>query len=174
MADKPAGWVDFAEVRKIPMVDVLEYVGWLEKLERSGDELKGACPLCGRGEEKQSFSVNVVKLPNVFFCHACKRKGNVLDFAVFYLQKEKPEADLKAGAAWLANLVGEIEQRRNATEDETEIKEPEGLRVHVDALVNAVVLSLERRLERRETLVRDLTDIVLGVLEVIERRRGDE
>ncbi len=172
MADKPAGWVDFAEARKVPFVDVLEHIGWLGKLERSGDELKGVCPLCGRGETKQGFSVNVGK--NVFFCHACKKKGNVIDFAVFHLQKENLQADLKAGATWLANLVGEVEQRRNAAEDEREVEEPGGLRVHVDALVNAVVSGLEQRLEKRETLVRDLTDLVLGVLEVIERRRVDE
>ena len=172
MAEKPAWWVDFAEVRKVPFGDVLEHIGWLGKLERSGEELKGACPLCGRGETKQGFSVNVGK--NVFFCHACKKKGNVIDFAQFHLQKEKPEADLKAGAAWLVALAREMEQRRKVAEDEREIGEPEGLRVHVDAVVEAFVSGLERRLEKRETLVRDLTDLVLGVVEVIERRRIGE
>lgn len=168
MAEKPAGWVDFAEVRKVPFVDVLEHIGALRQLERRGEEVKGVCPLCGKGEGKESFSVNVPK--NVFVCHACKKKGNVLDFARFWLQKgDNPQADLKAGAAWLAKLQ---QRERTASEAEPGAGDKE-LRAHVDAVVEAFVSGLERRLEKRETLVRDLTDLLLGVLEVFRHKRVD-
>ena len=81
MADnKGKNWIDFAELKtRIRFEHVLDRLELTAKLERAGDELRGQCPICKRGDEKsKSFSINTSK--QVFQCFACKRKGNVLDF----------------------------------------------------------------------------------------------
>ncbi|MDA2933234.1 CHC2 zinc finger domain-containing protein [Acidobacteria bacterium AH-259-D05] len=72
-------WVDFQEVKRVvTMRMLLEHYGvnWLRK---SGDELRGRCPL-HEGEGERAFHVNLSK--NVFHCFSCKAKGNVLDFVI--------------------------------------------------------------------------------------------
>jgi hypothetical protein len=78
---KGKNWINFQELKaSITFEHVLERLALLPALERAGDELRGQCPICKRGDEKSKrFSVNVSK--QVFQCFACKRRGNVLDFA---------------------------------------------------------------------------------------------
>ncbi|MDP2896374.1 MAG: CHC2 zinc finger domain-containing protein [bacterium] len=69
-------WVDFKAVKAaVTMQMVLDHYGvnWLRK---SGDELRGKCPIHG-GEGERSFHVNAGK--GAFHCFSCQAKGNVLD-----------------------------------------------------------------------------------------------
>jgi hypothetical protein len=77
-------------------VDALQELGLLEKLRREGDELKGLCPI--HGGEKESFGVHVVR--GVFNCFACKKKGNVLDFVMFF-----QHVNVKEAGQWLIALL---------------------------------------------------------------------
>jgi DNA primase len=72
-------WVDFKEIKKkIGMEMVLEHYGLLEKLNKSGQNLVGCCPI-HKGSNPRQFSVNLER--NIFNCFGnCKSGGNVLDF----------------------------------------------------------------------------------------------
>ena len=74
-------WVDFSEVREhCSMTMILDHYGvnWLRK---SGDELRGRCPI-HEGSEGRSFHVNVKR--NIFNCFnaSCGVKGSVIDFTM--------------------------------------------------------------------------------------------
>ena len=72
-------WVNFQEIKdRVTMADVLGYYGLLDKLQRKGDNLVGACPIHG-GKNKSQFHVSLSK--NNFNCFGdCHAGGNVLDF----------------------------------------------------------------------------------------------
>jgi hypothetical protein len=91
-----AGYVDLNRAKQVPFVDALQELGLLENLRRDGDELKGICPL--HGGEKESFGVHVSR--GVFNCFACKKKGNVLDFVMFF-----KKVNVKEAGQWLIALL---------------------------------------------------------------------
>lgn len=93
---QPAGYVDLNRAKQVPFVDALQELGLLEKLRREGDELKGICPI--HGGEKESFGVQVVK--GFFNCFACKKKGNVLDFVMFF-----KKVNVKEAGQWLIDVL---------------------------------------------------------------------
>jgi CHC2 zinc finger len=96
--DKRADWVDLDRVKtEVAWADVLEALGLLERLERSGDELRGKCMFCGKGKDT-SFSANVVKRNWQTFC--CKRKGNLLGFVMQYQQ-----LGVKEAGKWLEQFL---------------------------------------------------------------------
>lgn len=73
-------WVDFKKVKSaVSMQMVLDHYG-IKGLTRSGDELRGSCPIHKGSARSKNFSVNLQK--NAFKCFSsdCKAKGNVLDF----------------------------------------------------------------------------------------------
>jgi hypothetical protein len=102
---QPAGYVDLNRAKQVPLVDALQELGLLENLRRDGDELKGICPL--HGGEKESFGVQVVR--GVFNCFACKKKGNVLDFVMFF-----KKVSVKEAGRWLIDVL-----ERSADQGET-------------------------------------------------------
>lgn len=71
--------VDFNLIKSAVTMEMLIVQYGITGLARSGDELRGVCPV-HRGKSKREFSVNLVK--NTFCCFAptCKARGNVLDF----------------------------------------------------------------------------------------------
>lgn len=89
-------WVDFQALKEhITFEQVLERLDLLPGLERAGDELRGQCPICKRGDaNSKRFSINVSK--QVFQCFACKKRGNVLDFTAAV-----QETDVHHAALWL-------------------------------------------------------------------------
>lgn len=89
-------WVDFQELKeRVTFEQVLERLELLPGLERAGDELRGQCPICKRGDAKSKcFSINVSK--QVFQCFACKKRGNVLDFTA-----AARDTDVHRAALWL-------------------------------------------------------------------------
>jgi transposase len=76
-----AGSIDYAALRsQVNMAQVLEQLGWLNRLTGSDAQRRGPCPIHGADEGRhRSFSVNLTK--NVFHCFhpPCGAKGNVLD-----------------------------------------------------------------------------------------------
>ncbi len=54
--------------------DVIKHYGITA--QKSGDQLVADCPFCK--SNSGSFKVSLEK--NAFMCHACKEKGNLLDF----------------------------------------------------------------------------------------------
>lgn len=99
MAEKPAGWVDYDAVKKVPFDWVLKQLGLFDALTPSGEELKGVCPIPAHtGEKKkETFYVNVGK--GMFTCHQCKKRGNVLDFVMV-----QREVKVKEAGEWLARI----------------------------------------------------------------------
>jgi hypothetical protein len=97
--EKPAGWVDYEAVKKVPFEWVLKQLGLLEALTPSGEELKGKCPIPAHTGVKKNdtFYVNVGK--GMFTCHQCKKRGNVLDFVMAYREVKVREA-----GQWLAQF----------------------------------------------------------------------
>jgi CHC2 zinc finger len=73
-------WVDFKALKEaVTMQMVLDHYG-IRNLRKSGDELRGPCPLHNGSARSKNFSVNTSK--NAFKCFAadCGARGNVLDF----------------------------------------------------------------------------------------------
>lgn len=71
--------VSFAALkRSIPIGQVLDRYGLLQRLHRSGDNLNGPCPLHA-GHNPEQFRVSLSK--NCWFCFGdCQAGGSVLDF----------------------------------------------------------------------------------------------
>jgi DNA primase len=135
----PAGYVDLQLAKQVPFVDALQELGLLEKLRRDGDELKGICPI--HGGEKESFGVHVVK--GFFNCFACKKKGNVLDFVMFF-----KKVNVKEAGQWLIDLL-------ERSTDRGETPEGEG----VEALMQAMCRALARYLSSVLPLLGDADKI---------------
>ena len=73
-------WVDFQEIKSVVKLErVLQHYGVLNQLRKSGDELRGTCPL-HEGEGTRTFHANTRK--QVFYCFSCKAKGNILDYVM--------------------------------------------------------------------------------------------
>lgn len=72
-------WVDFKKVKEaVTMQMVLDHYG-INSLRKSGDELRGPCPIHKGSRRSKNFTVNVLK--NAFNCFSkdCGARGNVLD-----------------------------------------------------------------------------------------------
>ena len=107
MAEKPAGWVDYDAVKKVPFDWVLKRLDLFDALTPSGEELKGICPIPAHtGEKKkETFYVNVGK--GMFICHQCKKQGNVLDFVMACR-----EVKVKEAGEWLTQFFDEEKERK--------------------------------------------------------------
>src|SRR5213594_485476 len=69
-----AGWVDFNAIKAAVSVEqVLAHYG-INWLRRSGDELRGKCPIHPNAEGERTFHVNLEK--NLFHCFSCGAKGS--------------------------------------------------------------------------------------------------
>jgi DNA primase len=65
--------IDFAKVKElVPIEVVLQILDW-RPTERSGDELRGKCPIhTSHSAKSRSFAVST----KGFFCHSCKKRGD--------------------------------------------------------------------------------------------------
>jgi CHC2 zinc finger len=143
-------WVDFQELKaSITFEQVLTRLALLPALERAGDELRGQCPICKRGDEKSKrFSVNVSK--QVFQCFACKRWGNVLDFPA-----AMRGTDVHHAALWLCDeFLVNTEVRNNVQEEASTNGAVEEANVarSVDAPLPAHEEAASEGMSHRETL----------------------
>ena len=77
-------WIDFKAVKEAVSIEsVLDHYG-IRNLRRSGNELRGPCPIHKGSPQSKNFSVNVSK--NAFKCFSkdCGAHGNVLDFVAAF------------------------------------------------------------------------------------------
>ncbi len=73
-------WVDFKKVKEaVDMQMVLDHYG-IKGLTKSGDELRGPCPIHKSSSRSKNFTVNVRKNAFNCFSEGCGARGNVLDF----------------------------------------------------------------------------------------------
>src|SRR2546425_13043338 len=87
-------WVDFKAIKQaVTIEEVLAHyqVNWLRK---SGDELRGRCPI-HKGEGENAFHANTIK--NNFNCFSCRKHGNVLDLVAAMEKCSVRDAALKLG-----------------------------------------------------------------------------
>ncbi len=112
------GWVDFGEVKdKVTMEMVLGHYG-ISDLKRSGQNLRGKCPLHeGQGERTLSVSLD----RDLFFCFSCRAGGNVLDFCSKIDGSTIREAALKLQTLF---LVGDRETKPEPKAREREQEQP--------------------------------------------------
>jgi len=92
-------WVDFKRIKDaVNMQMVLDHYG-IKGLTKSGDELRGACPIHKGSPRSKNFTVNIRK--NAFNCFSkdCKARGNVLDFVAAMEHCDVRDAALKL-AEW--------------------------------------------------------------------------
>jgi hypothetical protein len=109
-------WVDFRKVKEaVDFQRLLDHYG-LTNLTKSGDELRGPCPIHKGSSRSKNFTVNVRK--NAFNCFSsdCKAKGNVLDFVAAMEHCTVKDAALKL-ADWFK--VGESEPSSKESEQMT-------------------------------------------------------
>ena len=103
-ADQPLiadnAFLDFTHIkRQLPMTRVLEHLGLMVGLRGSGTQRRRACPIHRGDGRGRTFSVNLDE--NVFSCHKCKAKGDVIDlWAAIHRQT------LRAAALDLARTFG--------------------------------------------------------------------
>jgi DNA primase len=118
-------WVDFKKVKEaVDMQMVLDHYG-IKGLVKSGDELRGRCPIHRGSQSSKNFSVNVPKNGFKCFSSNCGAHGNVLDFVAAMEQCSVRDAALKlrdwfkvgdsdpGTIALLAGLVAEIEDHNS-------------------------------------------------------------
>jgi DNA primase len=75
-----AEWVDFKAVKAaVTMQMVLDRFG-TKNLTKSGDELRGPCPIHKGSKGNKNFTVNIRKNAFKCFSESCGARGNVLDF----------------------------------------------------------------------------------------------
>lgn len=90
-------WIDFQAVKAaVTMQMVLDHYG-VKGLKRSGDDLRGPCPIHRGNINTKHLSVNPGK--NAFKCFAtsCGARGNVLDFVAAMENCSVRDAALKLG-----------------------------------------------------------------------------
>ena len=113
-------WVDFKKVKAgVDMQMVLDHYG-INGLTKSGEELRGPCPIHKGSQRSKNFTVNLRK--NAFKCFSkdCA-SGNVLDFVVAMEQCSVRDGALKL-ADWFkvgeskAPSVKQSEEVSGATE----------------------------------------------------------
>ena len=123
-----AGWVDFKAVKdRVSVEQVLAHYG-INWLRRSGNELRGKCPIHPNAEGERTFHVNLAK--NLFHCFSCGAKGSgVLELVAALDNISIREAGLKLQNVFVARQ-GSGEKRspgapRKETKPAEKAKEPE-------------------------------------------------
>jgi DNA primase len=84
--------VDFAAIKRAVSLQAVLHWYQVQGLKRSGDQLRGPCPVHGRGAE-DAFHVSLAK--NAFRCFYCQTQGNVLDFVAAMERCSLREAALR-------------------------------------------------------------------------------
>src|SRR5258707_15229400 len=108
-------WVDFKKVKDaVGMMMVLDHYG-IQGLTKSGDELRGPCPIHKGSQRSKNFTVNLRKNAFKCFSKGCVG-GNVLDFVAAMEQGSARDAALKL-ADWFK--IGESQSSSKESEHST-------------------------------------------------------
>lgn len=118
-------WVDFRLVKNaVTMQMALDRYG-IDWLRKSGQELRGKCPL-HQGEGERTFHVNLGK--NAFNCFSCKARGNVLDFVAAMEQCTVRDAALKLAEWFQVDSAAEkppgVSKPESTAKEVTKAKKP--------------------------------------------------
>lgn len=117
---------NWAEVRaQVTMEQVLRQLGWLDRLRRRGDQLRGPCPVHGAHRSRsRSFSVNLER--NIFQCFDadCRASGNILDLWAAVHRVSLPEAAQQLVTAFQLQPAPLTENQRRGTRRRTRETEP--------------------------------------------------
>jgi len=146
--------VDFKKIKEeVGFALVLDKLGMLEGMTLEGDEFVGFCPFHKGEKKKPTFYANGVK--GIFQCFACKRKGNVLDFAAAIQGVGIREAGL-----WLESLM-------NGGENEPEKAEPkdDGLEGKLEEVFLLLISRIEKHFEDKEALAKKLAGWISAACE---------
>jgi len=102
---QPPALIDFAAIRRqVTMEQVLNHLGYLDRLIGSGPQRRGPCPLHADEHPRgRSFSVNLDKNVCQCFHPPCGLKGNVLDLWARYHRLPLREAALNLAEAFSLN-----------------------------------------------------------------------
>lgn len=113
-------WADFKAVKAaVTMQMVLDRLG-INDLTKSGDELRGPCPIHKDSKRSKNFTVNIRK--NAFKCFyvGCEARGNVLDFVAAFENCSVRDAALKL-QDWFK--IGESQSPPEHSEDQSSTAE---------------------------------------------------
>ena len=92
---KNVQWVDFRSIKgAVDLQQVHEHYG-ISTLRKSGDELRGPCPIHKGLKRSNDFTVNVRKNAFNRFSQGCGARGNVLDFVAALEKCSVRDAALK-------------------------------------------------------------------------------
>src|SRR5438093_6333050 len=118
-----AGWVDFKTIKdRVSVEQVLAHYG-INWLRRSGDELRGKCPIHPNAEGERSFHVNLTK--NLFHCFSCGAKGSgVLELVAALEKVSIRQAALKLQAWFIPGQGSERGSERSRKEKAPGAKAP--------------------------------------------------
>lgn len=95
---------------------IVEIIGKRVQLKKKGKEYSGLCPF--HGEKTPSFSVNEEK--QLYYCHGCGAKGNIISFMTKYERHQFPEAvELLASKLGLSMPEQTPEAREHHSQTET-------------------------------------------------------
>jgi hypothetical protein len=117
-------WVDFKVIKQaISMQMVLDRYG-INGLSKTGDELRGRCPIHNGSAKSKTFSVNLRK--NAFQCFSkdCNARGNVLDFVSRMERCDVREAAVKL-KEWFK--IGESQSSKELADDKAIAEVPRGI-----------------------------------------------
>ena len=147
--------VDFKKIKEeVGFGLVLNKLGLLDEMKLDGDEFVGFCPL-HRGEKKKpTFYANGRK--GVFQCFACKKKGNVLDFAAAVQGLGIREAGL-----WLESLMNGGEGETETVEAEKVEPEDDGLEKKLEEVFLLLISRVEKHFEDKDALAKKLARLVV-------------
>ncbi len=154
--------VDFKKIKEeVGFGLVLNKLGLLDEMKLDGDEFVGFCPL-HRGEKKKpTFYANGRK--GIFQCFACKKKGNVLDFAAAVQGLGIREAGL-----WLESLLNGGESEPEKVEAEKVEPDPDPdwdpLEKKLEEVFLLLISRVEKHFEDKEELAKKLTRRILAMV----------
>jgi hypothetical protein len=120
-------WIDFESLKKTASVKaVLASLGLLDDMELVGSEWKGQCPF-HKGENKNIKPFAFSRDKRAFYCHVCKRKGNVLDFVKQYLEwKNKEKVGVREAAEYIVSAMEQFAGEEEGEKEEEEEKKEAG------------------------------------------------
>jgi len=146
--------VDFKKIKEeVGFALVLDKLELLGGMTLEGDEFVGFCPLHKGEKKKPTFYANGVK--GIFQCFACKRKGNVLDFAAAVKGVGIREAGL-----WLESLM-------NGGESEPEKVDPspaDPLEEKLEEVFLLLISRVEKHFKDKEALAKKVAGQIMELV----------
>jgi CHC2-type zinc finger protein len=113
-------WVDFKAVKVAVTIQMVLHHYGIVALSKSGDELRGPCPIHKGSQRSKNFTVNIRK--NAFKCFSrdCGSRGNVPDFVAAMEHCQVVDAAIKLSRSF---KVGESTSSLELKDDSEQARE---------------------------------------------------